>query len=80
MVRAVSVVDWIATLDDIETVKTIEETVDIVALRVAFAIAEDLPAFDVRCAVPPWVYAKGTVPSIKVTRKRVAFLITASVA
>lgn len=61
------------------TVSAIEQTLRIVALLIAVAIVEYLPAAN-RCrAITPRIDAQRTVAAIKVARVRIAFFVTLSV-
>lgn len=60
-------------------VKSIEETVNVVALFVAFSVSKHLPALDGSRAIHPGIDSKRAVSTIKVARIGVAFLITVAV-
>lgn len=61
------------------TVSAIEQTLRIVALLIAVAIVEYLPAANRRRAIAPRIDAQRTVAAIKVARIRIAFFVALSV-
>lgn len=61
-------------------VASIEQTLRVVALLIAVAIIEHLPAADCRRAISPRIYAQRTIATIEVARIRIAFLVTFAIA
>lgn len=66
---------WIARQLFLLAVATIEEALRVVALLIAVAIVEYLPAADCRRAVAPWIDAQRAIAAVKVARVRIAGLV-----
>lgn len=69
----------VAWLQFLLAVAAIEQTLSIVALLIAVAIVEYLPAANRRRAIAPRIDAQRTVAAIEVARVRIAFFVALSV-